>query len=103
MPSCLVVGFTYAPLKQERQLQLANVTINELREEASQHRQKARELQEQISNDDRVEKLEASLKNTQNRADELEFQLSKLTQASRLHKSHYSEDTDVIFCRHTPY
>lgn len=76
---------------QERQLQLANVTINELREEASQHRQKARELQEQISNDDRVEKLEVSLKNTQNRADELEFQLSKLTQTHTILKAEHDK------------
>ncbi len=67
--------------KQERQLQLANASITELREESRQHEQKYRELQEQVQNDDRVEKLEGSLRNTQNRADELEFpQLSKLAQ-----------------------
>ncbi|TFK77515.1 hypothetical protein BDN72DRAFT_47354 [Pluteus cervinus] len=70
---------------QERQLQLANASTNELRQESNQHQQKVRELQEQILNDDRVEKLEVSLRNTQNRADDLEFQLSKLTQA----QSHY--------------
>lgn len=39
---------------------------------------KVRELEEQMQSDDRVEPLENSLKNMQDRADELEFQLSKL-------------------------
>lgn len=38
------------------------------------------ELQEQIERDDRAERLEATLQNTQDRADELEFQISKLQQ-----------------------
>jgi myosin protein heavy chain len=41
-----------------------------------------RELKEQIQSDDRLERAENSLKNTQNRADELEFQLSKLKQVN---------------------
>jgi len=41
---------------------------------------KARELEERIQNDDRAEKLEGLLKDTQDRGDELEFQLSKLNQ-----------------------
>ena len=41
---------------------------------------KVRELEEQIESDDRAERLEETLKNTQDRADELEFQLSKLRQ-----------------------
>lgn len=43
-----------------------------------------RELDEQIQSDDRAERLEATLQNTQNRADELEFQLSKLQQVMLL-------------------
>ena len=39
-----------------------------------------RELEEQVQADDRVERLEISLKNTQDRADELEFQLVKVKQ-----------------------
>lgn len=35
-------------------------------------------MEEQMQSDDRVERLENSLKNMQDRADELEFQLSKL-------------------------
>ncbi|KAG7099845.1 hypothetical protein E1B28_001652 [Marasmius oreades] len=67
--------------EQERQLQLANGTIASLRKESEAHQRKVKELEEQIESDDRAEKLEASLKNTQDRADELEFQLSKLKRA----------------------
>jgi len=42
-----------------------------------------RELQERIQSDDRVGELEASLQNVQDRASELEFQLSKSTQVCR--------------------
>jgi myosin protein heavy chain len=48
---------------------------------SEQHQQRVRELEEQIESDDRAERLEESLKNTQDRAEELEFQLSKLKQA----------------------
>ncbi|KAH8835670.1 hypothetical protein DL96DRAFT_1702640 [Flagelloscypha sp. PMI_526] len=50
------------------------------RKAASRHERREKELEEHIQSDDRAEKLEASLKNTQDRADELEFQLSKLKQ-----------------------
>lgn len=40
------------------------------------------ELEEQIESDDRAERLEATLQNTQDRADELEFQISKLQQVT---------------------
>ena len=56
--------------------------MNTLNHEAELHQRRIRELEEQIQSDDRVERLENSLKNTQDRADELEFQLSKLRQAS---------------------
>jgi predicted RNase H-like nuclease (RuvC/YqgF family) len=61
-------------------LQLTNATVSDLRTEADQYRRRTRELEEQIQSDDRVERLERSLKNNQDRADELEFQLSKLKQ-----------------------
>jgi hypothetical protein len=48
---------------------------------SEQHQQRVRDLEEQIESDDRAERLEESLKNTQDRAEELEFQLSKLKQA----------------------
>ena len=50
--------------------------------EADRHQRKARELEERIQNDDRAEKLEGVLKDTQDRAEELEFQLSKLNQVT---------------------
>ena len=65
---------------QERQLQLANGSIAELRNDLEDSQRRVRELGEQIQSDDRAEHLEESLKNTQDRADELEFQLSKLRQ-----------------------
>jgi myosin protein heavy chain len=65
---------------QERELQLLNASMDEVRSTSEQHRQRVRELEEQIESDDRAERLEESLKNTQDRAEELEFQLSKLKQ-----------------------
>ncbi|KAH0591225.1 hypothetical protein H2248_001318 [Termitomyces sp. 'cryptogamus'] len=65
----------------ERELQLKTSSMNELMQEVEHHQRRVRELEEQIQSDDRVERLENSLKNTQDRADELEIQLSKLKQA----------------------
>ena len=67
---------------QERELQLTNGALNDLQAEADRHQRKARELEERIQNDDRAEKLEGVLKDTQDRAEELEFQLSKLNQVN---------------------
>lgn len=69
---------------QERELQLTNGALDELRGEADSYQRRVRELEEHIQSDDRAEKLEESLKNTQERADELEFRLSKLTQARKV-------------------
>jgi predicted RNase H-like nuclease (RuvC/YqgF family) len=69
---------------QERQLKITSAAASEFREEADQSRRKLRELEEQIQSDDRVERLETSLKHTQDRADELEFQLTKLKQVCHL-------------------
>lgn len=63
---------------QERQLQYANASASDSRKEMEKLLRKLRELEEQMQSDDRVERLENSLKNMQDRADELEFQLSKL-------------------------
>jgi predicted RNase H-like nuclease (RuvC/YqgF family) len=65
---------------QERQLQLSTVAATESRKEAEDANRRLQELTEQIQTDDRVERLEQSLKHSQDRADELEFQLSKLRQ-----------------------
>jgi len=62
-------------------LQLLNASLEEARSASEQHQRLARELEEQIQSDDRAERLEESLKNTQDHAEELEFQLSKLKQA----------------------
>lgn len=67
---------------QERQLQRMTAAATESRKEADETGRRLQELTEQVQNDDRVEKLEGSLKHTQDRADELEFQLSKLKQVS---------------------
>ncbi|ESK96220.1 hypothetical protein Moror_7210 [Moniliophthora roreri MCA 2997] len=66
--------------EQERLLQIANNSVASLRKESESYQRRVKELEEQIESDDRAEKLEASLKNTQDHADELEFQLSKLKQ-----------------------
>ena len=61
-------------------MQIASASSSELRKEADEFQRKLRELEEQMQSDDRVERLESSLKHTQDRADELEFQLTKLKQ-----------------------
>ena len=76
-------------LSQERELQLLNASLEEVRSASEQHQQRVRELEEQIESDDRAERLEESLKNTQDRAEELEFQLSKLKQACCHLPDHY--------------
>ena len=63
---------------QERQLQYATASASDSRKEMEKLLRELRELEEQMQSDDRVERLENSLKNMQDRADELEFQLSKL-------------------------
>lgn len=78
--------------RQERELQLTHGTLNDLRSQAEQHQRKVQELEEQIQSDDRVERLEDSLKNTQERADELDFQLSKLKQVSYLSFATYPRE-----------
>ena len=61
---------------------LTNGTVDDLRGEADQHQKRIRELEDHIQSDNRAEKLEESLRNTQERADEFEFQLSRLKQVS---------------------
>lgn len=69
---------------QERELHLTSANANDLRAQVEKRDRRTRELEEQIQNDDRVERLEKLLQNTQSRADELEFQLSKLGQVKSL-------------------
>ncbi|KAM5535998.1 hypothetical protein V8D89_010256 [Ganoderma adspersum] len=77
---------------QEREIQLLNGSLHDLRTQAEEHQRRVRELEEQIESDDRAERLEETLKNTQDRADELEFQLSKLRQ---IHESLQAERSQV--------
>ncbi|KAI6112489.1 hypothetical protein EDD16DRAFT_1693881 [Pisolithus croceorrhizus] len=65
---------------QDREMQLRKAELDELQATCDQYQQRVRELEEQIENDDRADRLEVSLKNTQDRADELDFRLSKLKQ-----------------------
>lgn len=76
---------------QEREIHLRKAELDELQAACDQHQQRVRELEEQIENDDRADRLEASLKNTQDRADELEFRLSKLKQDHNSLKSERDE------------
>ncbi|KAI0673603.1 hypothetical protein C8Q78DRAFT_1017957 [Trametes maxima] len=65
---------------QEQQIQFLNGRVEELKKQSDEYLERVEELEERIKNDDRVERLEETLKNTQDRADDLEFQLSKLRQ-----------------------
>ena len=69
---------------QDREIYSLNSNLTDLRAEAESHLRRVRELEDRIQSDDRVERLEASLRNTQDRADELDFQLSRLKQVSSL-------------------
>lgn len=67
---------------QGRELQLTAGATDELRNQSEEYQRRIRELEEQIQSDDRVERLESELRNVQDRASELEFQISKLKQVS---------------------
>ena len=61
-------------------MQLTKGAVEDHRAEAEEASRRVRELEEQIQSDDRAERAEAALQNVQNRATELELQLSKLKQ-----------------------
>ncbi|KAF8506844.1 hypothetical protein F5888DRAFT_1645842 [Russula emetica] len=75
-------GFEEKCREQERELQLTRNSAEGLKVEVEQSQVLIRELQERIQSDDRVGELEASLQNVQDRASELEFQLSKSMQVN---------------------
>ena len=56
--------------------------MDDNRSKAEEFQRRVRELEEQIESDDRAERLEATLQHTQDRAAELELQVSKLKQVS---------------------
>jgi hypothetical protein len=71
-------------IEQERELQLNRSYAEGLKVEVEQSQALIRELQERIQSDDRVSELEVLLQNVQNKAIELEFQLSKSKQVCYL-------------------
>ncbi|KAG8862724.1 hypothetical protein FRB96_000734 [Tulasnella sp. 330] len=64
----------------ERELEITKRGVTDLKTQLSQQRARVRQLEEQIEQDDRVEQIERSMKGAQDRAESLEFQLSKLKQ-----------------------
>lgn len=71
-------------IEQERELQLNRNYAEGLKVEVEQSQALIRELQERIQSDDRVSELDVLLRNVQNKASELEFQLSKSKQVCHL-------------------
>lgn len=65
---------------KERDLHSARNEGDGLRSKIQDDERRIRELEEQIQNDDRVDILEAKLRNTQDRAEEVAIQLSRLKQ-----------------------
>jgi myosin protein heavy chain len=81
---------------QERRLQIAAAEAADSHKAAHEYRRRLRELEEQIQADDRAERLEVSLKNTQDRADEMEFQLAKVKQVGSCNPSFLHTITLII-------
>ncbi|KIM33049.1 hypothetical protein M408DRAFT_20362 [Serendipita vermifera MAFF 305830] len=67
--------------QKERDLDISRSDATGAQEKANELATKLRDLQEQIQADDRVEKLEASLKGLQDRSDSLESQLARVKQS----------------------
>ncbi|KAI5124139.1 hypothetical protein M0805_000950 [Coniferiporia weirii] len=65
---------------EERDCVSVRKEADKLRSQLQEGERRTRELEEQIQSDDRVEILETKLKNTQDRAEENAFQLSRLKQ-----------------------
>ena len=76
------IKYSLLTRKKERQLNAATASASEARKDAERYQRSLKELEEQVQNDDRLKRVETSLKNTQERADELEFQLSKVKHVS---------------------
>ncbi|KAI9511731.1 hypothetical protein F5148DRAFT_1274082 [Russula earlei] len=75
--------------EQERELQLGRSSVEGLKIEVEQSQVLIRELQERMQSDDRIGELETLLQNAQNKASELEFQLSKSKQVNVSLKADY--------------
>lgn len=66
----------------ERELELTKRNASDLKAQLTQQRGRVKQLEGQIESDDRVEQMEKSMKGIQDRAESLEFQLSKVKQVS---------------------
>jgi chromosome segregation ATPase len=66
--------------EHERELHIVRGEAQSLRIESNRHQTRAHELEEQMKNDDRADRLEETLKHTRDKADGLEFKLGKLQQ-----------------------
>lgn len=64
----------------ERELEVTKRSVQDLKAQVTQQRNRVRQLEEQIETDDTVERMEKSMKGVQERAESLEFQLSKMKQ-----------------------
>ncbi|KAG8947217.1 hypothetical protein FRC04_010940 [Tulasnella sp. 424] len=71
----------------ERELELTKRNASDLKAQLTQQRARVKQLEDQIESDDRVEQMEKSMKGIQDRAESLEFQLSKVKQAHAQVKS----------------
>ncbi|KAG8930298.1 hypothetical protein FRC01_002964 [Tulasnella sp. 417] len=71
----------------ERELELTKRNASDLKAQLTQQRARVKQLEDQIESDDRVEQMEKSMKGIQDRAESLEFQLSKVKQAHAQIKS----------------
>jgi chromosome segregation ATPase len=65
---------------KERDLDHSRKEVADLRDKSTRLEGQLRDLQEQIQGDDRVEKLEGSLKGLQDRSNSLESQLARVKQ-----------------------
>ncbi|KAG9006805.1 hypothetical protein FRB94_000401 [Tulasnella sp. JGI-2019a] len=84
----------------ERELEVTKRGAADLKTQLSQQRARVRQLEEQIEQDDRVEQMEKSMKGVQDRAESLEFQLSKLKQTHGKIKSE-RDDFEQQLAAHT--
>ena len=71
--------FNLTPV-QDRDLLAVRTELEKSQSKIESSERRTKELEEQIQNDDRVETLEAKVKNSQDRAEEVSFQLSKMKQ-----------------------
>ncbi|CAG8641193.1 6163_t:CDS:10, partial [Acaulospora colombiana] len=72
--------------QKERDLELSRKEAEDMRKRADQLETKLRDLQEQIQADDRVERLQASLKSSEERSQSLETQLARTKQDEAIAK-----------------